>query len=116
MAIVNESETKLIQALGQQEGIERHLPELLALQSEAESARVELMASGADQFSDFEFTQLVRLIYPYHESGRLDFPQQIEADRAAIKRALSDGTWAFTSALISLQGKQMDGTENQPRG
>ena len=106
MATKNEPETMLMPALDQQEEFKKHLPELLALQSEAEAARVELMGSGADQFSDFEFTQFVRLLYPHNESDSLNFPQRIEADRAAIKRAIADGAWAFTSALVSLQSRQ----------
>lgn len=93
----------------QQERLVKYRPQLLALYSEVEAARMELMGSHGEGISDFEFTQLVQLAYPSDEPNHTDIPQRIEADRAAIKRALAGGQWDFVSRLASLQKGQMRG-------
>ncbi|RYG99589.1 MAG: hypothetical protein EON58_03355 [Alphaproteobacteria bacterium] len=81
----------------------KHLSELLALHEEVESARAELMPSSEDDFDDMLFMKLIRLASPGDEPVDMDFPARIEADRAAIKRAVAAGDREFSNRLIQLQ-------------
>lgn len=81
------------------ESAKPHLHELVALQTGVEMFRDEL-GDAFDGFSDFELMNLIRAAYGDEPAGS-DIAARIEADRVAIKRALTAGAMNFAQRLTA---------------
>lgn len=74
-----------------------HLPVLVALHEGVSMFRAEL-GGAFDEFSDMELMKMIRATYGYDQPCA-DIAARINADDAAIKRALNAGAFEFAQRL-----------------
>lgn len=79
-----------------------HLPVLVAMLEGVEMVRAELLPGSEDHFSNLELLKLIRIAYDESDPAGMDLGARIDADEAAIKRALAAaGTVDFAHRLAA---------------
>ncbi|MBJ7575673.1 hypothetical protein [Luteimonas sp. MC1828] len=82
-----------------------HLPVLVAMLEGVEMVRAELLPGSEDDFSNLELLKMIRLAYDNADPVGMDLGGRIDADEAAIKRALAtSGTLDFAYRLAAKAG------------